>query len=131
MMLDLHNNVKFSRALSPAAAITDNTAQVSEIIDTQGFLATELVIQLGSIADADATFTILIEDGDNATLTDAAAVGDDFLLGTESPAFLFSDDNKTFKIGYIGPKRYVRATITPAGNTGNFFVSATWVQTHG
>lgn len=129
MMKDLHNNIKVSRAISPvAAAPTDNTAIVSTILDTINFAAAELVVALGSIADVDATFTILIEDGDNSALSDAAAVPDEHLLGTESPAFLFSDDNKTFKIGYIGPKRYIRATITPAANTGNFCHAAVWVQ---
>ncbi len=131
MLTDLHNNVKFSRGISPAAAVTNNDPFVSQILDTQGFTQHELVVQLGSIADADVTFTILVEDGNDSGLSDAAAVDDAFLLGTESPAFLFSDDNKTFKIGYVGPKRYVRVTITPAANTGNIFLSGTWVQSGG
>lgn len=130
MQLDLHNNLKFSRGISPAAAVTNNTAFVSQIIDTQGFVATEFLIQLGSIADADVTFTILVEDGNDSGLSDAAAVDDAYLLGVET-AFLFSDDNKTWKIGYVGPKRYVRVTITPANNTGDIYLSGTWVQAHG
>ena len=39
----------------------------------------------------------------------------------------FADDNKAFKIGYIGPKRYVRVTITPANNTGNAFIAGGWL----
>lgn len=131
MLLDLHNNIKASRGISPAAAVTDNTAFVSQILDTQGFNMHEFIVQLGSIADADVTFTILVEDGDDSGLSDAASVADAFLLGTEAPAFLFSDDNKTFKIGYIGPKRYVRVTITPANNTGNIFLAAIWLQSGG
>ena len=42
--------------------------------------------------------------------------------------FQFDDDNELRKIGYVGIKRYVRATITPSGNdSGNIFVSADWV----
>lgn len=131
MMQDLHNNIKVSRAIAPvAAAPTGNTAVVSEIVDTANFDSCEFALALGSIADVDATFTILVEDGDNASLTDNAAVADEHLLGTESPAFLFSDDNKTYKIGYIGPKRYVRVTITPAANSGNFCHAAVWIQGH-
>ncbi|OGG44124.1 MAG: hypothetical protein A3F84_27720 [Candidatus Handelsmanbacteria bacterium RIFCSPLOWO2_12_FULL_64_10] len=131
-MSDLHNNIKASRALSPAAAITDNTAQVSEILDTANFESNELLVIYGSIADADATFTVLLEDGDNSSLTDAASVADANLLGTESGAApLFSDDNKVFKLGYKGSKRYIRATITPAANTGNLFMAAIWVQSAG
>lgn len=131
MLQDLHNNVKISRAISPvAAAQTDNTAVVSTIVDTANFASCEFALALGSIADVDATFTILVEDGAASDLSDNAAVADDHLLGTESPAFLFSDDNKTYKIGYIGPKRYVRVTITPAANSGNFCHSALWIQAH-
>lgn len=128
--MDLHNSIKISRGLSPVAAGTDNTAYVSQIIDTANFSATEFLILIGANTDADATFTVLVEDGDNASLTDNAAVADAYLLGTEVLAsFDFSDDNETRKIGYIGPKRYVRVTITPANNAaGNIFIAGCWVQ---
>jgi hypothetical protein len=97
-------------------------------LDTRGYESIELVIATGSIADADATFVVLIEDGDSATLTDAAAVSDTFLLGTEALAgFQFDDDNECRKIGYVGGKRYVRATITPASNASAALFSAVWV----
>ena len=125
----LHYGTKYSRAIAPpAAAPTGNTAIVSTILDTSGFDQNEFVLLTGSIADADATFTILVEDGDDSSLSDNAAVADANLLGTESPAFLFSDDNKTYKIGYIGTKRYLRVTITPAANSGDFAHAAIWVQ---
>lgn len=129
-MRDLHNTLKFSQGLSPVAAGTDNTAYVSQIIDTANFNATEFVILTGANTDADATFTVLVEDGGASNLSDNAAVADAYLLGTEANAsFLFSDDNTTKKIGYIGPKRYVRVTITPANNAaGNIFLAGVWVQ---
>jgi hypothetical protein len=127
---DLHNNIDIKRAISPVS-VADNTAQVSQILDTRGYESIELVIATGSIADADATFTVLIEDGDSATLTDAAAVSDTFLLGTEALAgFAFDDDNECRKIGYVGGKRYVRATITPASNASAALLSAVWVLGH-
>lgn len=124
-MRDLFNHIHPLRAISPAAATTNDTAWVSEIIDTKGFDSLTFVLQSGSLADADATFTVLVEDGDNSALSDNAAVADGFLLGTEALAsFTFADDNETRKIGYTGPKRYVRLTVTPANNTGNAFISA-------
>lgn len=131
MPADLHNRIKASRAISPTAAVTDNTPFVSQILDTDGYNSHEFIGLLGSVADADVTFTVLVEDGDAANLSDAAAVTDPNLLGTEAGAApLFSDDNKTFKIGYQGSKRYVRVTITPANNTGNIFLAGIWVQGH-
>jgi hypothetical protein len=43
---------------------------------------------------------------------------------------LFGDDNETRKLGYVGNKRYVRLTITPANNTGDTFFSAVAIQGH-
>lgn len=130
MLLDLHNNIKASRGLSPVAAVTNNTAFVSEIVDTANFGSCEFVGIFGSVADADVTFTVLVEDGDNASLTDNAAVDDAYLLGVEAMSLRYDSDNKTFKIGYIGPKRYVRVTVTPADNTGNVFLAGVWIQGH-
>lgn len=125
---DLHNNIDVKRGISPAAAVTDNTAFVSQILDTRGYGAVEFLILTGALADTDATFTVLVEDGDAANLSDAAAVVDAELLGLESQAaFTFANDDVVRKIGYIGNKRYVRVTITPANNTGNAFVAGVWV----
>ena len=121
---DLHNNLDFKRALSPVS-VADNTAQVSQIIDRQNFGSMEFVIITGALADADATFAVLVEHGDAANLYDAVAVPDDDLLGTELQAgFTFADDDKLRKIGYRGIKRYVRLTITPTGNASAALLSA-------
>lgn len=130
-MRDLHNNVHAVRAISPGAAVADNTPLVSQIIDRLGYDSLEFLILTGSLADADATFAVLLEDGNVPTLSDNAAVADDFLLGTEALASpTFADDDKVFKIGYSGSKRYVRLTITPAANTGNAFIAAVAVLGH-
>ncbi len=123
-MRDLHNNIDVKRVLSPAS-VADNTAQVGQIIDRQGFAALEYVIAAGSLADADATFTALLEEGDVANLSDAAAVADADLLGTEALAsFTFASDDKVFKLGYKGNKRYTRLTITPGANASAALLAA-------
>jgi hypothetical protein len=127
---DLHNNLKISRALSPVS-VADNTAQVSQIIDTKDYESLEFAILAGSVADADVTFTVLMEHGDQANLSDAAAVADADLLGTEVlAAFQFDDDNETRKIGYVGNKRYVRLTITPANNASAALLAVAAIQGH-
>jgi hypothetical protein len=128
---DLHNNIKAVRAISPAAAVTNNDPLVSQIVDRLGHDSLEFLILTGSLADVDATFTVLVEDGNSATLADNTAVADAELFGTElAAAPLFSDDNKVFKIGYNGSKRYVRLTITPGANTGDVYISAVAVLGH-
>jgi hypothetical protein len=118
------------RAISPVSGAGDNTAQVSQTIDRAGFDSLEFDIATGVIADADATFTVLVEHGDAANLSDAAAVPDEQLIsqGATTPeadaGFIFSSDDQVRKIGYRGVKRYVRLSITPANNTGAWLICA-------
>lgn len=120
---DLHNTLKYTYGASAPEGASDNTALVSAIIDTLGYRATEFLLVIGALVDADADFTVLVEDGDDSGLSDAAAVADNHLLGVESPegtgaGFVFDDDASLEQIGYIGDKRYVRMTVTPGSNTG-------------
>ncbi|MDR6953792.1 hypothetical protein J2X65_003155 [Ancylobacter sp. 3268] len=127
-MRDLISNIDAKRAISPAAAVADNTAVVTQILNRQGAESVALLIITGALADADATFTVTIEHGDQANLSDAAAVPADQLNGTLAAAsFTFAADDAVRKIGYVGGKQYVRATITPANNTGNSFIAAVWL----
>ena len=117
--------------MPPKAAISDNTAIVSSIIDMAGYESCELVFLTGNDADTDATFALTLEHGDDAALADTAAPAATDLIGTVAAAsYTFSDDNKAFKVGYIGIKRYLRATVTPSNNTGNFFLAATALLGH-
>lgn len=130
MRQDLHHNIVVKRAISPVS-VADNTAEVSEIIDVAGFSSLEFLIATGAIADADATFAVLVEEGDESNLSDAAAVADSDLLGTESDAgFQFDSDDEVRKIGYAGNKRYVRLTITPSSNASAALFSAVAVLGH-
>lgn len=120
-MRDLMNNIHPTGiAATGVITVTDTTAIVSGIVDKQGYDSCAYVIATGTLADVDATFTVLIEEGDNSALSDAAAVADADLLGTEALAgFTFAEDANAFKIGYVGSKRYTRCTVTPAANTGS------------
>lgn len=115
-MRDLMNNVYPKVGITPAIP-TDNTAQVGPIIDRRGYDSLTYLIALGTLADAGAEFTVLVDHGDAANLSDAAAVADADLIGTEVLAgFTQANDGLCRKIGYAGNKRYVRMTITPANN---------------
>lgn len=130
MLRDIHNLMKVSRVISPTR-VTDDTAQVGQIIDNQGYDSLEYVIAIGTLADANATFAVLVEDGDDSALSDNAAVVDGELLGTETEAgFQFDDDDEVRRIGYRGNKRYTRMTITPSGNSGNADISVVAIQMH-
>ena len=117
-MRDLHNNIHPVGVA--VATVSDTTAVASAWVDTQGFNALSFLIAAGTLADADATFTVLVEDADASDGTGAAAVADSDLLGTEAQAgFTFADDGEARKIGYVGVKRWVRCTVTPVNNAGS------------
>ena len=122
-MKDLMNNINVKRVLSPVS-VADNTAQVGQVIDGQGAASLTYVIATGSLGDAGAEFTVLLEECDTSGGT-YTAVADADLLGTEALAsFIQSDDDKCFKLGYIGKKRYTRMTITPTNNATAALIAA-------
>jgi hypothetical protein len=131
-MRDLASNLHFKPAIAPIAARTDNTAIVSTILDTLAFGSAALALVTGTNTDADATFAVLLEESNDSGMSGAAAVDDKDMIGTEALAgFQFDDDVECRKLGYIGNKRYIRATVTPAGNAaGNIFLAGMWVQGH-
>lgn len=123
-MKDLHNNLHIVSAIAPQSP-TGATAIVSAIIDRQGYSAVEFAIVLGAMTAAAIAATVLVEDGEASNLSDAAAVADENLLGTEVLAgFTHADDGECRKIGYIGPKRYVRMTVTPTSNDAAMPIAA-------
>jgi hypothetical protein len=129
-MQDLFNNINLKRVISPVS-VADTTALVGQIIDRAGYQSLTYAIATGSIADVDATFTVLLEESDASNMDGAAAVADADLLGTEAQAaFIFSDDDKCFKLGYKGNKRYTRLTITPVANASAALVAAVAILGH-
>lgn len=126
-MRDITNGLHLQPAFVPAAAVTDGTAQVSSVADLKGYDSCMLAFITGTLSDADAVWSVLIEDSDdNSNYT---AVDDAYLNGTETLAgFTFAADGVCRKIGYTGLKRYVRATIDDTtANTGNLFLGGMWV----
>ena len=110
MEYDLHNSVLQKVALSiTAGAITSTTTTAGAIIDSLGFESLEFIVEAGTLTDG--TYTVLLEDGDDSGLSDAAAVDSELVLGT-LPVFAFaSDDDAAKRVGTITKKRYVRLSI--------------------
>src|SRR5258708_3292100 len=134
---NLHNNALRVAIAPPATAVADNTPIVGNWIDRLGFDALTFGIITGTLADADATFTVLVEHPSPADKWDAARVADDDLIsqtdgvGPETAGgFTFADDNVTKKIGYIGHKQFARITVTPAANSGAAPIAAVAVLSH-
>ncbi len=128
-MKDLMNSIDVKRAISPVS-VADNTAQVGQVVDRKGFDSLTYVISIGSVADADTTFAVLLEECDTSGGT-YTAVADADLIGTEALAgFQFDDDNECRKLGYKGAKRFTKLTITPANNASAALISAVAILGH-
>lgn len=130
---DLMNWIHPVPLFAPIAAQTNSdTARVSAIIDTLGYESCTFVLLNGTNTDANVTFAVLVEDGDDASLSDNAAVDDGYLVGTEAlAASAFGDDIECRKVGYVGLKRYVRVTVTPTGNnSGDWFMAGVAILGH-
>lgn len=130
-MRDLMNNIHLLPVIvPPAAAPTGNTAMVGTVVSRRGYDSLTFGIMTGDLADADVTFTVLVEESDLVG-SGFVAVDDKDLIGTEALAgFTFAADSKCRKIGYKGGKEFVRLTITPANNTGAASVVAMAILGH-
>ncbi|MDN2581649.1 hypothetical protein N1F91_16790 [Aquibium sp. ELW1220] len=97
------------------------TPWVGAIIDRLGYDSLTYAIATGTLSDADATYTVLLEESNDSGMSGATVVADADLIGTEAAAgFTFADDGETRKLGYVGNARYTRLTVTPAAaNSGD------------
>ena len=112
-------SLKALKALN-IASIATNTTTAGSSIDTKGFESLTLFFELG--ARTDGTFLPLVQDSDdNSTFVD---VVDTFLIGTEAEALL-NTANTVKSIGYVGKKRYVKASIVSSAVTSGATASAT------
>lgn len=118
---DIHTKIEPKVALD-SQDITTNTTTVGNIIDTLGFEAIDFQFQSGVVTDG--TYTFILEQGDEANLSDAAVVPSELVLG-DLTGFTSSDDNAVKHVGSIGKKRFQRVSILSAGtSTGATDMSA-------
>lgn len=117
--------------ISPKAAIfpqamSGTTDIVGTIIDTRGFESVTFILTTDAIAASSLAAQLLIEDGNDSGLSDAAAVDDAYLIGTEAAtAITQASDKVALSIGYVGAKRYVRATLDITTNNGTDKIGCT------
>lgn len=120
---DLKSVVTVSSGFDPQA-LSSTTNIVGNIIDTLGYESLTFVFQTDAIAASNLAAQLLIEDGDASNLSDAAAVADTYLLGTEAAtAVTQASASVSNAIAYVGPKRYVRPTLDVTTNDGTDVVS--------
>ena len=125
-MFDMYNNMTPARAISPIADTSNNAVLTTQTLDTQGHQTAMLYILVGTLTDADATFTVEIQE--SATDFSGAAI-DDAKLNVDEANVSFdeADDDSVRRIEIKDMLRYLQATITPAGNAAEAFFCAMWL----
>lgn len=121
-MRDHANNITIRPVIAPGTYNNAGTTPwVGAIIDRLGYDSLTYAIATGTLSDADATYTVLLEESNDSGMSGATVVADADLIGTEAAAgFTFADDGETRKLGYVGNARYTRLTVTPAAaNSGD------------
>lgn len=119
MLKDLHSNMR-TKTVIKAGANASAAGQAGKIIDRQGFGGVEFIFNYGEITATDATIAVVVKDGD--TTGALTSVADSQLLGTEALAGIAAttprasgvSKNVTKRLGYIGNKRYVQASLGTA-----------------
>jgi type IV secretory pathway protease TraF len=109
-MRDIANNIGVAQTLAPVdyAATTKGTA-----VDLQGFNSAAVIVNTGAITTA-GLYVVKVQESDTTTDGDFTDVVAGDLVGT-LPASLAA--TSTYKQGYLGNKRYIRAVITKTSGT--------------
>ncbi len=107
-------NVK--QALSPVSADATAHEVVGATIDLSGYNSAMIVLVMGGIATGGGvTYKLYEDDASNMATESECTVANHGIL--ESPtAITDKDDNKAYKISYVGNKRYIRLKITTTGS---------------
>jgi hypothetical protein len=113
MSRDLQNNVSAVQSLAPAArtATADGAA-----VDLANYGSAMVVIDAGTAAGTNPSFTFEVQESDTTTSGDFTAVAAADLDGTE-PVITTANDVAVYEIGYRGIKRYLRVTIEAVAGT--------------
>lgn len=111
MEYDLHNSVLQKVALDIQDISTDTTT-VGNIIDTLGFESIEFIASIGPTNAG--TYTVILEDGDDSGLGDAAVIDSELVIGA-LPVLDTADTAE--RVGTITKKRFVRLSLLSAGSS--------------
>lgn len=129
-MKDLKNNVGGAVAVNPQALSGTGTL-TGNIIDRKNYESVTFAIIADAISASSLAITPVLYEGDDSGLSDAAAVADADLLGTEAQAAIANTDDKPVKrLGYVGTKRYLRLDLVVDPNDGTDVVAALAILGH-
>lgn len=125
-MKDIYNALKVVGRMSAQAITTAGGAKDTGNVDLQGYESAIVSINVGTngdTLDASNYVKVTLQHGDTtasyANVSSADVLGvmpSSGVIVTDNAA---ADDDATYTVGYIGGKRYVKATVTPVGTLSN------------
>jgi hypothetical protein len=132
---DLASSIKVLQAITPASITATETAGTT--IDTQGYESCTFILNLATAATFDEAtnlWTVKLEESDDNFSTHSDVASTD-LIGTvggdaDMKLNAAADDDRCWKIGYKGSKRYVRITVNETGAI-TCIASASCILAHG
>lgn len=134
---EMINNLALVHLLDPQSV--NDTDTKTKLLDTLGHGAASIAVMCGTFtgADADSFVSLILQESDTTADSDFAAVATTDMVRdiTTATAGLFglvnstSVDNATFRVGYIGSKRYIRVLFD--FTTGSGGVSAALIAALG
>lgn len=142
---DLHSNVK---AVSHIIENVSTTQTPTNGVDLKGFDSAEFVIHVGTVTNIanspQPSWAFKLQDSaDDSTFADVTDSNFVLVGSAQSPlaapnsstgVFLTIDaaaeDDKIYRVGYVGPKRYVRVVATAANTPGGTPLSVAAILGH-
>jgi len=121
---DLKSNVDASQSIAPQALTGEANGTGA---DTREFDSAMVVFHFGACADG--TFTPVLEESDSlgSGYTSVAAADQQGTLAAVSNGV---NENADQRVGYIGNKRFIRATIEESGSSTGCLAGATIHRGH-
>jgi len=125
-MKDLHSNIKPVSVVDPISIAATQTAQE---VDLAGFNSAEIIwmtgLEGGTLASTlgwSVTLTHADDDGTGVAGSYANVAAADVLGVTPASGVIFlvddpAEDNKLYRCGYVGGKRFIKLLITEIGTT--------------
>jgi hypothetical protein len=132
-MRDLTSNVKVTKGVAPINSTVGVGALTANNVDLQGFISAIVELSVGAKHGSDTInstnkWTLKLEHADDDGTGVAGAYGNvataDIIGATPSSGVVLTIDaeNKmaqVYQYGYVGGKRFIKATLTPAGTIAN------------
>lgn len=109
-MRSIEPNIGVTPVIAPAVFTGNNT---SDAIDLLGFESACLAVQTGAI-DGSGSFSVKLQESDETAGGSFTDVGEEHLTGSVAAPL---EAGTTYRLGYIGHRRYVRTVLTRASGT--------------